>query len=446
MTLRGVLLLLGGLAAAAQMGGCKEEVTPLPQGAVNVPPTTEAPQAPTAPKTTVRTGPLAEADAASYFGPAPDGKLHVWFLDVGQGDAILIKSPTGHTVLVDGGPRGAGAHLAARLPELLHAPIDMVVVTHVHEDHYGGLSQMLEAVGVRRFLVPRTGGGPESFAALLAGAKARQIPLFLPAPSPDRPREPLSLALGGGAELKVLWPRAPVESHLPAADPEEVNSLVMRLEYGRTSLLLAGDATLQTERHLITRRMPLAATLLKVAAHGDDTATSDEWLATVQPHAAVITTGAGARRGVPARSVLTRLSNAGVDVFRTDLDGELRVEGDGQSLVLVKGRPAAGEDPGTPHVYGKAPPPAPAPAATAPKKPVRRAKVPRRAPPPPAPAAPAAAAQKVPKGAFVASRHSDVFHVPDCRNALRILEKNLVVYKTRDDAAKAKRPAGDCNP
>jgi competence protein ComEC len=433
---------LAVLLPLAALWACQEQGAPLP------PPPAPAPAAaPEPPPAAQRLSTLEEPPGASYFAGEADGKLHVWFLDVGQGDAVLIKSPTGRTVLVDGGPPEAGSRLAARLPELLSGPLDMVVVTHVHEDHYGALPRLLQTVGVRRFLVPRTVGGPEPWAALLALAGSREIPLFMAAPSPERPREPLVISLGGDVALRVHWPRAPLEPLLDAADPDEANSVVMRLVHGDTSVLLAGDATDQTERHLLGRQVDLRATVLKVAAHGDDTASGADFLTAVQPQAAIISAGAGNARGSPSRAVLSRLQATGADVYRTDLDGELRLEGNGRQLVLFKERPAVGEAPDVPHLYGRRDPPPSPPAATRPPRPAR----PARPPPAPKKAAAtqtpmAAAGTRVPKGAFVASRNGEVFHVPDCRNAQRILEKNLVVYRTRKEAEKERRPAGDCNP
>ncbi|HEX8538871.1 MAG TPA: MBL fold metallo-hydrolase, partial [Cystobacter sp.] len=187
----------------------------------------------------------AQASALRYFGRPADGKLHVYFLDVDQGDATLIVSPTGRTVLVDAGPPSAGAHLANRLPELLTGKLDLVILTHPHADHYGGLSAALGAVGALRLLEPQLPSTPEDYDALLGAIGTSGMEVFSPAPPANS--EPLRLPLGGGAELTVLWPRAPTEPLLTGDNPQELNSIVLRLTYQDTSVLLPGDALEKTE-------------------------------------------------------------------------------------------------------------------------------------------------------------------------------------------------------
>jgi competence protein ComEC len=411
--------------------------------------------------------------AKRYFAKPADGKLHVYFLNVGAGDAALIVSPEGHTVLIDTGPASSLNYLVNRLPELLATRLDLAVITHPSPEHYGALDAVQKVADMRRVLEPQLPGNPPEYDALLTALGTRGVEIFSPAPNPTHPQEPLRLPLGGGAELTVLWPRAPSEPLLPVEDSgQAANSIVLRLTYGETSVLFMGDARTGTEALLLKRQEALHATLLKVGAHGAAEATSAEFLQEVHPQAAILSLGAEGPPGLPAVDTLARLEAVKATVFRTDKDGELHAVSDGKQFVLIPQRLPPGKTTLTEHVFvpeedaplavplvapskpepGKG---APAPAkAVSPKTreaedPSRfghvvdidqlpKAERPSRQP----------STSKASAGAerYVASRKSDVFHVPECRNAKRISPENRITFRTREEASKERRPARDCNP
>ncbi|WP_434382606.1 ComEC/Rec2 family competence protein [Melittangium boletus] len=381
------------------------------------------------------------APALRYFGPRPDGKLHVYFLDVDQGDATLIVSPDGHTVLIDAGPPFAGTHLANRLPELLTHKLDLVILTHPHLDHYGGLTAAVGAVGARRLLEPQLPNTPSDYDALLASLAAKGVEIFSPeSPGP----EPLKLPLGGDTELSVLWPRVPTEKLLIGDGAVESNSIVLRLTHGTTSVLLMGDAREQTERRLLELEVPVRSTLLKVGAHGLGTATSAAFLEAVQPQGAVLSTGRGNPESAPSPDVLRRLESPGARLFRTDRDGEVHAVGDGQRFVLTTQRRSDKVPEGGLILKGlveaaKAPTKAKEPAhLDLESKPEPGAKSPRAERPTPA------AQEK--GGAFVASKNSPkrLFHRPSCYAAKQIKNQNKLVFKSRAEAEGKRFNAHDC--
>jgi competence protein ComEC len=419
--------------------------------------------------------------AKNFLGNAPDGKLHVYFLDVGQGDSALIVSPEGRTVLVDVGPPSAVNHLVNRLPELLAARLDLVVLTHPAPDHYGSLDAVQKIADPRRLLEPQLPETPSEYDSLLTAIGSRGVEIFSPAPNPSQPRELMRLPLGRGVELTVLWPRAPSEPLVKYQDTKvakraqhEANSIVLRLTYGKTSVLLTGDARAETEALLLQHGVELSSTILKVGAHGADYATTAEFLQKVNPRAAVISVGASNAFGMPDPPLLARLQAARARTFRTDQYGEVHAVSDGAQFVLTTQKLAQGEPPNIQHVFTAeeedsalivpSPPPVPA-VQPEPVKEVPTKTVSAKAVDSPNPSrigkvvdidslgtptergsraerkAPEAGGEK-----YYASRHRPLFHKAGCRSVRQISPENLVTYTSREEAMKERRPANDCKP
>ncbi|MFP2931375.1 ComEC/Rec2 family competence protein [Pyxidicoccus sp. 3LG] len=425
-------------------------------------------------------------EARRYFGGAPDGKLHVYFFDVGQGDAALIVSPEGHTVLVDSGPASAAAHLVNRLPELLTQRLDLVVLTHPSPDHFGALEPVLRRVGAKQLMEPQLADTPGEYDALLTSAGGQGVEFVSTSPSPATPNAPLRLPLGTGVELSVLWPRAPSELLEVPGAVLEANSVVLRLTYGDTAVLFTGDAHAKTEAELLSRGMPLKATLLKVAAHGSDGPTTDAFLKGVAPRAAVISVGEGNTLGAPGASTLKRLQAAGAQVFRTDVAGEVQVVSDGRTLVVTPQRLPDGVPEDTRYsfaglsagaaVAGATSRPGAEPSSRGPKTETPKAQATRpaggREPvdlsrfgqvvdiddlPSSSPGTSGSRtgprqtrggteSRAMSSEVYVGSSKGDVFHRPSCRNAGKIKPQNLVTFRTREEASRGRRPAKDCNP
>ncbi len=249
------------------------------------------------------------------------GRLTVTFLDVGQGDAIVIEGPAGHRILVDGGPSGdaIAAALGRHLP-FYDRRLDLVVLTHPQADHLGGLPEVLARYDVAGVLDSPAGDS----AAYRAWRDAVQAE---GAPRVEAGRGQW-LDLGGGARLTVL---APDPRHPPGrdADPNEA-SVVLKLSMGRVTVLLTGDIEAPAETALTHAGTDLRAAVLKLPHHGSDTSTSPEFLRRVDPLLDVISVGAGNRFGHPSPAVLDRLH--GDLVLRTDRHGDITVSTDGRRL------------------------------------------------------------------------------------------------------------------
>ncbi len=253
----------------------------------------------------------------------PDGRLHVYFLDVGQGDAILIQAPDGRQILVDGGPSPTALlnGLGAVLP-FWDRSLDLVVLTHPDGDHITGLIPLLERYRVGQVLdVPQTDTSVLA-KSWLANLEQAQV-------SRTYAVRGMRLPLGD-LLITVLNPGATLLTGTNSDDNN--NAAVLRLDYGRTSLLLTGDAEQEAEADMIAAGLPLRADVLKVGHHGSNGSSSPSFLAAVAPRLAVIQVGADNTFGHPHPDLIERL--AGVEILRTDRNGRIEVISDGQRLTV----------------------------------------------------------------------------------------------------------------
>ncbi|MCA1615635.1 MAG: MBL fold metallo-hydrolase [Acidobacteria bacterium] len=256
--------------------------------------------------------------------PPPSGEeLRVHVLDVGQGDSILIIAPGGKTALIDAGNPGNGKKILAALQREGVQQIDLLVATHAHADHIGAADEVIKGATVRNVLdsgVPNTTKNYEDF---LKAIKDRGATLITAAPG-----QTFDLTDKGDVKLTVLGPTQPLftKDQLRGGGNEpNANSVVLRLDYGEFSMLLTGDAEAQTEQRLIERDSRLDADVLKVGHHGSKYATSEDLLRRGEFKAALVSCSPDNRYGHPAPDALARLKAAGVKLFRTDLQGEIKL-------------------------------------------------------------------------------------------------------------------------
>ena len=247
-----------------------------------------------------------------------DPKLEVDFLDVGQGDSILLRAPGGQNVLIDGGP--LAGQVTKRLSENLplgDKTIDLMILTHPHDDHVAGLINVLKNYQVKKILYTGALHTSPNYLAWLNLIKSKKIPLTII----DHPQ---LIDLGLGCKINILYP---MESFLNK-EFEDLNasSIVLKVEYQGKKILLAGDATTkEVETTLLQKHIDVSADVFKASHHGSDTSNSKEFLAAVKPQEIVISVGKDNQFGHPHPRALKRMERTGARIWRTDQRGTVKL-------------------------------------------------------------------------------------------------------------------------
>lgn len=255
---------------------------------------------------------------------ATSNNLTLAVLDVGQGDALYIESPTGVQVLVDAGPDNSVLRELGRVMPALDRSLDAVLATHPDADHIGGLSEVVERYEVGAYIYPGVSKDTATAKSLEKLVDQKQIPRVLA-------RRGMVLDLGAGATLEILYPEGDV-SYLPSEKANE-GGVVALLRYGEFEALLTADVGAGVERRLLQLGAEvLDSDVLKVGHHGSRFSSAQRFVEAVSPEVALISVSASNRYGHPTQQVLSILIEAGAEILRTDENGTLRCVSDGASF------------------------------------------------------------------------------------------------------------------
>jgi len=256
------------------------------------------------------------------FGRDRD-KLKFYMLDVGQGDAIFIETPSGNQILFDGGQDRKILEELGKVMPFYDRSIDLVILTHPHLDHAGGLLEVLKNYEVGELMDGGDNYNLAEYGELKKLMEEKKIKY-------EVARRGLKISLDKGISLLVLAPDKLIKSDNP-----HDNNVVSRLSYGRIDFLLMGDGEKGEELKLVQADDNLESEVLKVGHHGSKTSSNPLFLEEVNPEYALISVGAKNRYGHPAQITLDNLLAAGAKILRTDIDSTIEFKTDGDSLTLV---------------------------------------------------------------------------------------------------------------
>ena len=272
--------------------------------------------------------------------PPTQNPLRVTFLDVGQGDAAVIETPGGKTILVDtggmdqeGGDNEGRRTVAPFLRSRGVNHVDMILLSHPHTDHIGGAAALIGQFPAALLMDNGQDADKPPVANILTAAQTHHV-LYRAA------RRGQVIELGDGVLLRVLSPTE-LETHGAVNNA----SMVLRLEYKRTTLLFTGDAEIDEETDLLNDKLPLACDALKVGHHGSDTSTTPEFLAAAHPRFAIVSVGKHNLYGHPRLDVMRRLSESGAKTYRTDQCGAVTLLSDGETTQVAPFREPHSESP-----------------------------------------------------------------------------------------------------
>lgn len=256
----------------------------------------------------------------------PDGEMAVHFLDVGQGDCSLIVLPSGKTVLIDASVKDEADSILEYLSNQKVARIDYFVLTHPHADHIGSAQKIVEALDIGKVVMPDVTTDTATFEKLLLAIDKKDIPIHI-----AKAGEIISL---GNANMKILGP-------IKKTDDLNNMSIVLRLDYGKTSFMFTGDAEEPSEKDMLKEysEAEFRADVLKVGHHGASTSTSFDFLSAIKPKYAIISCGKDNSYGHPHTETINSLNKLGITYFRTDKVGNIIFSSDGEKVTLL--RPAA---------------------------------------------------------------------------------------------------------
>ncbi len=264
---------------------------------------------------------FANADLSST-PVTPEGELQVYFIDVGNADSILIRQGEVNT-LIDAGERGDGDDVLAYLNHQGVKKLDLVIATHPHADHIGGMADVINGIPVDKFVMsfmpedetPTTA----TYLNMLEALDNKSVPV--------EEAKPGTVYTLGTAQLTVL---------APLSESDEANniSVVTRLTFGERSFLFMGDAETEVEKELLAVGRPLSADVIKLGHHGSNTSSSQAFLTKVDPDYAIVACGKGNSYGHPHDEVLARLDKMDVAIYRADVHGHIAIATDGKDLTI----------------------------------------------------------------------------------------------------------------
>ena len=259
-----------------------------------------------------------ESFTEAGFGENLDGALIAHFIDVGQGDSVFIELPGEKVMLIDGGSRGYADTVIKYIKKYKIDKIDYLVATHPHEDHIGGLPEVIKAFEIGQIYMPKAEANTKIFGQLLDSIEAKGLKI-------KSSKAGVNILDEGGLRIDIISPAK--DSYSDVND----YSAVIKITYGSISMIFMGDASVNAENEITA---DVSADLLKVGHHGSSTSTSADFLKRVNPKYAVICVGKGNTYGHPTAAALNRLKKQNVEIYRTDINGSIIASSNGAKIIF----------------------------------------------------------------------------------------------------------------
>lgn len=254
--------------------------------------------------------------------------LKIVYLDVGQGDASLITTASRQNVLIDCGPDQIILSALNRHIRWWNKQIDLVIISHDHADHWGGLIYLSKKYQINKVLLatpPKLSNELSALLKQLASQETKIINIYAPA----------EIKLPDNSRLSILWPNNQQINDF--IDDPNNQSLVILWQYGLNSFLWTGDLESTAENKIINnKKLSKSINLLKIGHHGSWTASSPDWLNYWQPNLALISVGLNNKFNLPSQITIDRLKRLNIKIWRTDLDGDLVIYSNGQLVWQIK--------------------------------------------------------------------------------------------------------------
>lgn len=258
----------------------------------------------------------------NYYYYQKNNNLEVSFINVGQGDAIFIKTPEKHQIIIDFGSSQGINDLNKKIP-WWNKKIDLVIITHPHDDHIIGLIQIIKTYKIKNIIYTGIIFDSPAYLELIEEINKKNIPLLIP-------QKDQSIKLGENCSLDILFPW---ESFFNKKIENLNNSSIIgQLDCKNSKFLFMGDAEIEIENEILKKELNIKSDVLKIGHHGSITSSQQEFLEKVDPKIAVIMVGKNNKFNHPSLRVLKRLEKLKIKTFRTDLDGTITIISDGKNI------------------------------------------------------------------------------------------------------------------
>jgi len=257
------------------------------------------------------------------------GNLKVDFLDVGQGDSAFIQTPGGQQILIDGGPDNSALNKLSSLMPFWDKSIDLVILTHPESDHMQGLLDILQTYKADYILwsgVKKNAAEYDKWMSILNKQQKMGAKILI-----AEANQEIKL---GNVKIDTLFPLKSIRGE-EMKNTSNDTCVVNKIIFGDDSFLFTGDISSSAEKEMVDSGENVLSDVLKVAHHGSKYSTSDLFLENVNPEIAVISVGAKNTYGHPTPEALQRLENFDINIFRTDKDGDIKMESDGENIKIL---------------------------------------------------------------------------------------------------------------